>query len=263
MNEQTGRWELTAAESQVLLSGPETTDDWALKAALLELLVRGALRLFYGHGRLGRTHEMLAPIVRLEATPFPTLRAVIETYAQLKAPAQGVPVNHLARAVLIRYRERPRFTGGYVQEVVLPALAERGLFSRERDVRVGLLGAEGWFLTRSGLAALVALRTMLATARQSFGAWVASDQDRAGAFIGSAGAAVLLMDDVIAAVPRLRQQGPPDHTTTMGAVSAFGLSALLGAFGPGTSDGLESANKVISAGVDQAWLVLRRSHGGE
>lgn len=265
MNEQTGRWELPAPESQVLLSGPETNDDWVLKAALLELLVRGALRLISGkHGRFVRQKgEMVALVSGREAAGVPTLHAVINAYADAQALAQGVPVSELARAVLMRYRERPRFTGGYVQEVVLPALRERGLFSREADARVQLLGAEGWFLTRSGLATLVALRTMLATARQSFGAWVGSDQARAGAFIESAGAAVFLMDDVIAALPRLREDRSRDRTVATSAAGASALIPLLGGFGPSSSDGLESANRVISAGVDEAWLLLRRGRGGE
>jgi hypothetical protein len=265
VNEQTKRWELPAPESQVLLSGPETKDDWVLKAALLELLVRSSLRLISAeHGRFLRgKRELVALVMGRAAAEFPTLQAVIDAYPKPQALAQGVPVGHLARAVLIRYRERPRFTSGYAQEIVLPALADRGLFSREADVRVQLLGAEGWFLTRAGLAALVALRTMLATARQSFGAWVGSDQARAGAFIESAGAAVLLMDDVIAALPRLREQRSRDHTVATSAAGAFALTALVGGFGPGTSDGLESANRVIGAAVDWAWLLLRRGHGGE
>ena len=198
----------------------------------------------------------------LGAARVPTLHAVIDAYPKPQALAQGVPVSDLARAVLMRYRERPRFTGGYVQEVVLPALAERGLFSRESDVRVRLLGADGWFLTRSGLVSLVALRTMLATARQSLGEWVGRDQARADAFIEAAGAAVLMMDDVIAALPRLREQRSRGQTATTGA-GAFALTALLGGFGPGTLDGLELANRVISSGVDEAWLLLRRGRGGE
>ena len=265
MNGQAARWELPAAESQVLLSGPETNDDWVLKAALLELLVRGVLRLFPGeHGRfLRRKVDMVALVSRLEAAHVPTLHAVISAYAKTQDLAQGVPVSDLARVVLMHYRARPRFTGGYVQEVILPALAERGLFSRESDGRAQLFGAEGWFLTRSGLEALVALRTMLETARQSFAAWAGSDQARAGAFIESAGAAVLLLDDVIAALPRLREQRTRDRSVATSAAGAFALNSLLGVFGPGTSDGLESANRVISVRVDEAWRLLNVGRGGE
>lgn len=264
MNEQTTRWELPAAESQVLLSGPETNDDWVLKAALLELLVRGVLRLFQReHGLVRRKVDMVALVSRLEAAHVPTLHAVINPYAKAQDLAQGVPISDLARVVLMHYRARPRFTGGYVQEVILPALAERGLFSRESDGLAQLFGAEGWFLTRSGLETLVALRTMLETARQSFAAWVGSDQARAGAFIESAGAAVLLMDDVIAALPRLREQRSRDRSVATSAAGAFALNSLLGVFGPGTSDGLESANKVISARVDEAWRLLHVGRGGE
>jgi hypothetical protein len=265
VNQQTGRWELPAPESQVLLSGPETNDDWVLKAALLELLVRGVLRLISGkHGRfVRRKGEMVALVSGREAAGVPTLHAVINAYPDAQALTQGVRVSEMARAVLMHYRERPRFTGGYVHEVVLPALGERGLFSREADARAQLLGVEGWFLTRSGLAALVALRTMLATARHSFGAWVGSDQARAGAFLESAGAAVFLMDDVIAALPQLREQRSRNRTVATSADGPFGLTGMLGLFGPGTSDGLESANRVINAGVDEAWLLLRRGRGGE
>lgn len=265
MNGQTKHWELPAAESQVLLSGPETNDDWVLKSALLELLVRGALRLFSGaHGRLRpRKREMVALVSGREVAHVPTLQAVIDAYETPQALAQGVPVSDLARVVLMHYRARPRFTGGYVQEVILPALAERGLFSRESDARAQLLGSEGWFLTRSGLAALVALRTMLETARQSFGAWVGSDPARADAFIESAGGAVLLMDDVIAALPRLREQRSRDRSVATSAAGAFALTSLLGVFGPGTSDGLESASRVISARVDEAWRLLHVGRGGE
>ena len=47
------------------------------------------------------------------------------------------------------------------------------------------------------------------------------------------------------------------------AAGAFSVAALAGQFGPGPSDGLDSASFAIAAGVDRAWEALRRASSGD
>jgi hypothetical protein len=267
MKDGAPRWELSAPESQILLSGPETRDDWALKAALLELVVRGGLRLSTSESsgilRRKRAH-VLVLVKNSDLAAIAALRGVLDAYPQprLHSNRTAVAVGDLARAVFTRYQKAP--SGGYVNEILLPALDERGLFSREADPRLRLAGAGGWFLTQRGLAALVELRSLLASAREAFGAWLDRDHPRADAFLQTAGPATLLMDDAIAALGRLRERSSAEpHARNVAASSAgaFSLGALAGVFGPGLSDGLDGANKVINAGVDEVWRALHRSSG--
>lgn len=277
------RWELSAPESQVLLTGPETTGDLALKAALLELVVRRVLRLasveylrllvFKGRADVLVRDVTLPPREGREQSPDPSasraLQVVLDAYRNPRTYPDGTigcPVEKFAHAVLTRW---PR---GYVHGGVFPALERRGLFAWEGFGPVGVV------LTAEGFAALADLRALLATGRGAFRAWVIDDPERARAFVDLAGPALLLLDDLTPALRKIGRSGIGDsgfdecqherdrrteRANLPPTAGAFTVAALAGQFGPGPSDGLDSASFAIAAGVDRAWEALRRASSGD
>lgn len=270
------RWDLSAPESGALLWGPETRAGEALKLALLELVVRQALRLVAVKGRrffvFSKLVNVLAPGASRDQPANRVLRAVLEvtppshTYPD---GTVGAPVEQWARAVVARYQRR----GGYVQAEVLPALEERGLYVRESYRRLGLFEASRWMLTPAGMAALAELKTLMESGRAAFGLGMEPDLARVRALLGTAGAAVLLLPGLFPELRQLewRERGPesgsngsgggdggrPDDDDQPGEpgpddpeADAFGLDALAGVFGPGPVDGLDAAFDAIDAGVD-------------
>jgi hypothetical protein len=266
------RWELSAPESQVLLTGAETDNSWALKPALLELVVRRALRLVsVKHRRFlvfSTVSNILVPDRSLDQSTSRSLRVVMEAYPKPRAYAggiAGVPVEKLAQEVFTKHRA----DGGYVQAVVLPSLEQRGLFTHERSLRLGLSDTTRWELTLQGVAALADLRAIMETGRRSIREWVNHDPTRAKAFVEMAGASLLLMGDLIPEVQRLRSWASYGLDKSSSArreleglgANAFSLVALGEQFGPGESDGLDAAFHTIAEGVDRAWDDLHRRGG--
>lgn len=199
-----GRWRLSAPESSVLLWGPETRDREVLKLALLELVVRKALRLVSVQERrlyfwTKRTNVLTVdpPVAR---RPSRSLQAVIDAHPRLFSYSNGTfgaPIEAWARAVFERYRQR----GGYVQAEVLPALEERGFFTREQSMRLGMFASTQWMITPAGESASEELSGLLDTGRVLFGlnttgsgaAREAPDPAQVRAYVDAAGAALLLL----------------------------------------------------------------------
>jgi hypothetical protein len=291
------RWELSAPESLVLLWGPETGDAWAVKVALLELIVRRVLRLATAEDRrfflFSSYPHILAPGIRLDPSAGRPLRMPIEVYPKPRTYADGtfgVPVETLAQAVFTRnwrrVRTRPwsvkldRSGGGYVQAKVLPALLDRGLFERDRSTHLGLITTSRWVLTAAGSTALADLRALMETGRRSFPAWLDHDPARARTYVERARAALLLLGGWEPLLARFRQGRPdggdtgwrstgPPSVDDRGFARAdrnwdtdpFTLDALAGCFGPGPLDTIDVAFHTISAGVDRAWDALHRRGG--
>ncbi|MGH2599897.1 MAG: hypothetical protein ACRDJ9_10985, partial [Dehalococcoidia bacterium] len=266
------RWDLSAPESQVLLWGPETSDAWALKPALLELVVRRALRLaaveerrfcFFlkpavtnilarGPGEVPAASRALGVVIQVRPK---SLRAYV-------GDVHGTPVDRLAHEVFTRHLQRVRIRtgvfrwqrtgGGYVQSEVMPELERRGLYERER---AGLFESMRWVLTPEGVAALADLRALLAIGRESFGDWVGRDPARADAYVETAGTSLLLLGGLTPSLLLLKQWAlnggeQAHHRPEAGALC---LSALAGPLGPGPFDGLDAASHTIAEGVDRAW----------
>jgi hypothetical protein len=274
------KWELSAPESQVLLWGAETSDAWALKPALLELVVRRVLRLGSVEDRRYFLFPTVVNVLSRGPGEVPDDCRALEVVVAAKPASlrsysggiQGVSVEKLAQEVFRRYLRRVRVrTGvfrwqrteaGYVRSEVLPELERRGLYARERPER-GV--AERWTLTLRGKTALADLRTLMAIGRGSFGAWVDHDPARAAACVERAGTALLLIGGLGPSLERLAQWEAnggaagrmPDDTA-----DAFRAGALAGTFGPGPFDGLDAAAFTIGEAVDRAWDELHRRGGG-
>jgi hypothetical protein len=294
------RWEVSAPESQVLLWGPETGDAWLVKQATMELVVRRVLRLVSVPDRrllvFSKRTNVLIPIRPLDDAASRALLAVTMAFPKARRYADGtigVPVEQVARAVFSQFRKDGSIQvqgeawswsrGGYGASVVLPALERRGLYHREQSKRLGLFPTTTWILTDEGLAALEELRRITAIGRDQFAGWVNDDPAKAKAFVEMAGPAILLLGGVGPLLQRLHQSvaseiAPPEASAGWGGgfrsdaergaipfpVNAFGLAALVGAFGPGPNDGLDAAFYAIADDVDRAWdAILSAAGGGE
>lgn len=277
-------WTLPAPESLVLLWGPETSEVAALKHAILDLIAREALVLSTVEERrllvLKRPVNVLSPGRFAHSVTEPALAVLSLAGTRPKTYANGVsgvPVKQAASVALSRYRRKTRIkigplrvrepSGGYVRDVVLPALESRGLFQRVSQSAV--LGGPTitWELSPAGERELDVLRRLTMFERDHFARWVATDPEPARLFVERAGPAVLLMPDVMAKLPQLaglrsastsgwgEGRGPTDVGRT-----GFAIAALLTAFAP---LGFAAVNEAVAHGVDDAWEALTSTGGGE
>jgi hypothetical protein len=191
IEEMPQRWTLPAPESQVLLTGPETPNNWAIKLALKELVLRRVLSVRTVEERrfwvLRRQVSILIPGTHRNDPVSQPLQAVLDVLPQntvYQDHIHGVPIRSAAIEVIRWYRAG----GGYVEAEVLPELRRQGLYDLYPDA-----GGSRWRLTPKGEGALVQVRELMATGRESFPTWVESDRDRATDFVRMAGPAVLLL----------------------------------------------------------------------
>lgn len=208
----TSPWTLSAPESQVLLTGPETDDAWALKLALAELLVRKRYRLVASRERRSTfwsraTNVLVHGIFLGPSAPNP-LHAVVQIAPNARTfldGTVGVSVVDLARSVFARYRQQKSIRvngrqmcwtrGSYVQAEVLPSLHARGLYTTEAYTHLKVFHRNRWIVTGAGIDALAELRSLLAFAQGPFRQLIADDPDRAQAFVEHAGASLALLGD--------------------------------------------------------------------
>ncbi|MCC6792158.1 MAG: hypothetical protein IT336_10745 [Thermomicrobiales bacterium] len=274
-------WRLSAPESLVLLWGPEAGNAWALKVALLELVVRRVLRLSsVERSRLFRSPEQVNMLGPGEQTDWPAPRplvAVLDVYAGTRPPADGVSVVALATAVFRRNVRRvrtgflrhrmDRTGGGYVDADVLTVLERQGYYTPESAARLGLVRSTRWHLTPSGERARDELKQFMALGRSAFPDWVTSEPELARSYVERAGPAMLLLGGV---APLLRSLHAQERTRRRDERDdGFGLrgnpfqaAALAGSFGPEPNDDLDAAFFAISEDVDRAWRDHQQGDGG-
>lgn len=201
---RTDRWQLSAPESSVLMAGPGSRDRDVLKLALMELVVRKTLRLVSIKERRlyfwSKRTNVLTVDPHVTRPPSRSLQAVIDAHPRLRSYADGTfgaSVETWARTVFDRYRQR----GGYVQAEVLPALEERGFFTRQQSTRLGMFASTQWMITAAGESALEELSRLLETGRVLFGlntmgfgpAREQPDPAEVRAYVDAAEAAILLL----------------------------------------------------------------------
>ncbi|CAA9543579.1 MAG: hypothetical protein AVDCRST_MAG88-212, partial [uncultured Thermomicrobiales bacterium] len=186
----------------------------------------------------------------------------------------GVPVRELAAAARKVWGGLDRYT----KRVVLLALASRGLYAREERRILWIFPATRFVLTPAGEAAQADLRAWLAVGQGEARRWTGSNAALAAAFLGSAGAAALLLQPIPPQLQQLQrrqlQGGHADSTGSTGSSSTggddegrerpepgepappeeepgggdFSLDLDLDAFGG--FDSLDSAFASIDSGVD-------------
>lgn len=279
-------WRMSAPESLILLWGAETGDAWAVKMALLELLVRRSLTLScVERQRILRSpqpvHLLSAGIGRdrIDARP---LRFVLDVHAMSQASspnAPGVAVERLTTRLFTHHfrpvrsgfwrRRWDRSGGGFVSAVIMPSLEQQGIFVQEESVRLGLFPSKRWALTTQGIAKREELQRFTAFGHQHFGRCVQDDPERAASFIERAGPALLLLGGIAPLVQKLSHgQGrsandgwQTDHSSPNWNGDPFTVAMLAGSFGPGPHDDLDTAFHVLSVDVDRAWEEMHRRSG--
>jgi hypothetical protein len=275
----TSRWEPPAPESYVLLNGVDRPDAQPFKLAITELVARGALKLtqIEESGIFGRrkqvsvltegdrklvTEHSLAPVQRIFG------EAKLSTFSE---GTVGVKVEDLAVAAQRHYKP----ISAYTTDEVLPALMDRGYFTRESRKILGIFPSSRYVLTPSGEAARADLQQRMDAGHADFHGWVRNDPSHAMLYMGMAGSSMLLMPMLFNDVEDLRRRqgdtmvmssfgggGSDEDEITgesagaapeIGGLSAGGLdfSAMdLGGLDLSAFDGLDTALGAIDAGID-------------
>ena len=203
------RWELSAAESYVLLYGPRTSKpSQPFKLAVLELVSRRVLELVEVE-RSGFFRRKKIAVLSMGdgTTDNEVLLAVQGLYvgcAKTVYPGGlvGLEVKTLAEQAGRTYSSRK----GFAEAVVMKALAEKGLFRREQRTFLGIIPYRRWALTRSGEAARARLTVSMRLGESQFGRWVDRQPNRALAYLGLMGPAILLMEPLHPDLKRLREE---------------------------------------------------------
>jgi hypothetical protein len=184
-------WQLPAAESQVLLSGPDTPDDWVIKLGLKELVLRRILTVSTVRERryliLRRNTDIVSRTRKSAVGLSRPLRAMLDVFPKATfyhGGTTGIPVRQAALEVLRWYRAG----GGFVKAEILPEMQRLGLYEQVSDQ-----GILRWRLTPEGEQALIDLRVILERGRAESPTWETGNRAGAAAFIGLAGPAVLLL----------------------------------------------------------------------
>jgi Golgi phosphoprotein 3 (GPP34) len=207
-------WGLTAPESYVLQARARPSGAEAFKLALRELVLKRVLGM---EGAILREGSA--------TTSEPALLPVLDLYHRAAGGEEvgGVPVEQLAKQAR---REFGRSLAGYVNEHVYPALEERGLLRTEESRLLGLFPRRRRRLTAAGREAAEELRDWLRIGDERLGEWTRDAPDRALAYAGGAGAALLLMPALYPELERLGRHAVEDessfHYGAFGGNGGFG-----------------------------------------
>jgi hypothetical protein len=214
------RWRLTAPESYVLRAPEHMSSVEAFKLGLREVVLRRGLRIerLEIASPFGRSRPKVALRQGTVAMTEPALTPLVELYARAlrRRSADYVLVEDLARGAS---REFKRSFAGYIDDHVYPSLARRGLLYVDRSTRFGLFPQTRHRFTPAGREAAAELNQWLRVGTARLERWVRDFPDRALAYAGGAGAAILLMDHLFPEFERLGR-----HILTRGeGASADGL----------------------------------------
>jgi hypothetical protein len=275
-------WPLSAPESLVLLTGPETGDAVALRAALLELVVRRSLKLSQVTDRrlllFHRTVTVFTGGSHFTRRLDPPLQRLLDLYPQIPTKRYpdgvfGVPVRKFAREILSQHRPSYQYVLGrrvkvlsvesYVGGAILPELVKRGFYLCNDPYQGSPGAALTCTITEQGIETLSVLKDLLDEGRRSFAGWVEADPKRAMDFVERAGPAFLLLPALAPSVRRLHAQQLNARIRPKRTSSAFGVIALAGLFGPGLDDGFDAASYTLAHEVDLAWEAILRRGGGD
>lgn len=253
------RWRLTAPESYVLQGPRQLSGADGFKLALRELVLRRALRVELLEGSGPRSWRGPRSVLRAGpqygAVSEPALQPLLELHGRtrVRRELEGPLVEDYAKQAR---REFSRSLAGYVNDCIYPSLVERGLMRLEETTRLGLFRRRRRVLTPDGQDAVAELDEWLRVGRERVEDWARTSPDRALAYAGGAGAAILLMPDLY---PEFQQLG----RRVLGEPAAVGEGAGpfdFGLFGSdpdagGGFDALDSFDAFdsfasIDAGVD-------------
>jgi hypothetical protein len=89
--------------------------------------------------------------------------------------------------------------------VVMKAIVEKGYFHREQRTLLKIIPYQRWSLTRSGEAARARLTVSMRLGESQFGLWMDRQPNRALAYVGLMGPAILLMEPLHPDLKRLHE----------------------------------------------------------
>lgn len=198
------RWGLTAPESYVLQLPEPLSSVEAFKLALRELALRRALQVerLERKGPLARRRPKVVLRAGTNYLTEPALMPLLELHGRLtgRRGVDGVLVEDFAKAAR---REFSRSLAGYVDDCVYPSLVQRGLMRPEEVGRLRMLRRRQYALTPAGREAAGELDAWLRVGRDRLEAWARDEPQRALAYAGGAGAAILLMKELYPEFDRL------------------------------------------------------------
>jgi hypothetical protein len=202
------RWELSAAESYALLYGPKTSKpSQPFKLAVLELVSRRVLEMVEVEKSGFFRTKKVAVLRKGEGTTdnavLLAVRDLFLTSDKSEDPdgVSGVEVKSLAERASQQYSSRK----GFAEAVVMKALDERDFYRREQRSFLGIIPYQRWVLTSSGEVARAQLKLTMRLGESQFGRWVDREPNRALAYLGLVGPAVLLMEPLHPDLQRLRE----------------------------------------------------------
>ncbi len=169
-----------------------------LKLGLLELVTRGSLRLVDVEGRnvLGRSR--VEKVLATGHRPLPNTGPLAQiatafynaTPTALADGTSGRRISSVARA----FTASARTSGNrYRDDTILPGLAARALYRRERDRMLGLFQRTRWVLTPEGERRRAELNRLLADGERELSTHLLRDPREVAAVLAGTGAAALLM----------------------------------------------------------------------
>lgn len=191
-------WDLTAPESLVLRDGPKADRVQVVKLGLLELVTRGSLRLVDVEDRNWLGRSRVEKVLASGHRPLPNTGPLAQiatafynaTPTTFRDGTSGRRISSVAKAFAANAR-----TGGnrYRDETILPGLAARGLYRRERDRLFGIIQRTHWVLTPEGERRRSELNRLLAEGERELSTHLLRDPREVAAGLAGAGAAALLM----------------------------------------------------------------------
>jgi hypothetical protein len=227
------RWNLTAPESYLLQLPKPVLSSQTFRLALRELVLRGALEIEQPAeaGLLRRRKRtLLRAGTRYHAIPEHALTPILRLHADVpeRRGYDGVVLEDLARAAR---RAFTRSLAGYVNDHAYPSLVGRGLMGEHADRGRWPRRGARYFRTPEGDEAAAELDEWLDIGRARVEEWSKTDPERALAYAGGAGAAILLMPDLYPQFDRI------GRNADVGAHAYFGDFGQFGGFDSGVDFG--------------------------
>jgi hypothetical protein len=204
-------WELSAPESLVLRDGRNAERAQLVKLGLLELVTRGSLRLVDATGRNWRGRPQVEKVLVSGHRPLPhagPLAPIAAAYngAKVKSYPDGTSGRTIvALAQAFASSERTR-GDRYRDETIFPALAARGLASRETYRFLGLFDRTRWVLTDAGELRRAELIRLLDEGEGQLKTHLLRDPRDVSAALAGVGAAALLMTTAYPELNELSQR---------------------------------------------------------
>lgn len=254
-----------------LLWGPETSDTWAVKMALLELVVSGDIVLA-GQPASG-VPRFVDKDLRIKRGDtgrrrYPAALQVVMDGLPLGRSSPEVGVNALVKRILTRYMEEsgPRWrrawrrTGnGFQIEAVYPELGRLGLLVHGTSQSFGR-HRETWLLTDAGFQAFTDERAVVHFGADGLVKMVRLNPPAAAEFVDRHGTTLLLVRGLASTFRLL--DGQIGETGLNGRESAgggrIGLANLAKRFGPAPGVDVDGVFHLLNMEVDRVFHRLTR-----